>query len=194
MNFLLKNMLKNFILICNLILEKYLREISYRRVKNKNYKKIFVFDLDNTLVNTWAGFNHNNGSPSFLSYFLIFKKAKVFPQMSKLLHSIDTNNNKIIFLSARDSVFYFTTKNWLSNNLSIGNYSLILVNGADRKLNILSNLSQIGNVFYFDDLSYGHETGTIYFYNNLIGQVRELPIKYYDFTFISRFNNRYLTH
>jgi hypothetical protein len=182
-------MIKQLIKYCDLILEFLLREVAYNKIRKKSFDHIFVFDLDNTIVNTWDGYNFDDGAPKFSSFFSIYMKAKAYPEMINLINSINSNNNIVIFLTARNSIFYQSTKIWLENHLSIDNYNLILVNSASRKLGILESLSRMGKVNYFDDLSYGHEFGKVVFYETIIKQVKALPIQYFDFEFISKYNS-----
>ena len=130
-------MIKQIIKYCDLILEFLLREAAYNKLKKRTFEQVFVFDLDNTIVNTWGGYNYDNGAPKFLSFFSIYKNAKAYPEMINLVNSINSNNNFVIFLTARNSIFFRSTKIWLENHLKINNYNLILVNSASRKLGIL---------------------------------------------------------
>jgi hypothetical protein len=182
-------MIKRFIKYSDLILEFLLRKAVYGKIRKKSFDQIFVFDLDNTIVNTWYGYNLDEGAPKFLSFFSIYKKAKAYPEMINLINSINSNNNIVIFLTARNSIFFRSTKIWLENQLSIDNYNLILVNSASRKLRILESLSKMGKVNYYDDLSYGHEFGKVVFYEKMIKQVKALPIQYFDYEYISKFNS-----
>lgn len=183
-------MIRLIIKYFNFILEFFLKEKTLINIKKKeNLKKIFIFDLDNTLVNTWEGYNQNNGEPNYFSFFSIYRKANAYPEMAKFINSINTNENVVIFLTARNSLFYRTTKIWLESKLSIDNYNLILVNSASRKIGILDTLSKMGSVNYYDDLTYGHEFGEIIFYEKIITQVKALPICYFDFEYISKFNS-----
>jgi hypothetical protein len=182
-------MIKILFKYCDLILEFILREATYNKLRNRSFEQIFVFDLDNTIVNTWDGYNYENGAPKFISFFSIYKNAKAYPKMISLVNSINSTDNIVIFLSARNSIFFRSTKIWLENHLKIDNYNLILVNSASRKLGILNSLSKMGKVNYYDDLSYGHEYGKIIFYEKIITQIKALPICFFDFEYISNYNS-----
>jgi hypothetical protein len=182
-------MIKQLIKYCDLILEFLLRETVYNKIRKKSFDNIFVFDLDNTIVNTWDSYNFDDGAPKFLSFFSIYKKANAYPEMINLINSIHSNNNIVIFLTARNSIFFRSTKIWLENHLSIEDYNLILVNSASRKINIIDTLSKIGDVYYYDDLTYGHEFGKVIHHEKIIEKIKTLPITYFDYNYIAKFNS-----
>lgn len=146
-----------------------------RRIKNKN---LVVFDIDNTIADTWP-----NLRKSEIDFSQVYKTVMLFPNMKKLILELQNENFEIIFLSARHLGHYNTTKAWLLEN-SLPSKYLFLVWKVEQKLEYLNDWSKQNNVFYLDDLSYNHEEGEIKYYESIIEKVRRFDLVYYDYSSI----------
>lgn len=152
----------------------YFFSIKFNLISKKN-PKIIIFDLDNTLANTW---------PSFLEGFesesLRLMSVKPFKNVLELVNSYIESEEKIVFLTARDYRHYFLTKKWLKQYIN-GPFSLILVSKPDQKVKLLGN--NLKNSFvYYDDLSYSHEHGKVKFYSDQIAELMTMSnVKYYGY-------------
>lgn len=136
-------------------------------------KKIYIFDIDNTLADTWISFTYR-----YTSEFERYSSLAVFYKMRNYILSL--NNCRVIFLSARPFKVYKITYHWLKSIGVINNVmSLILVDKPNDKIKLLKNIKK--KVIFFDDMSYNHEYGEIKYYTNEIYELYKLPnIEYID--------------
>lgn len=142
--------------------------------------KVCVLDIDNTIADTWRTLHQPSKAPiPVLKGTYTYLQKHIFSQ-----------NYTIIYLSHRPYSAFGTTYNWLkNNNFPVQFYNLFLVKTPFDKLKFLKKLSSSHHVVYFDDLSRNHENGEIIFYDDLITQVKALPLTYYDFFFIQQLND-----
>jgi len=148
----------------------------------KNGQKICIFDIDNTIADTWPSFNlkYKNTS-SRLS------NLKPFTNMLDLIKSYYHNNYTIVFITARDYRYYFTTKNWLKKH-NIYKSNLILVQDVEDKIYFLDKIRS--ECIYYDDLSFNHENGIVKYYERCIQKVKNMKnIKYHDYKSIIEIQN-----
>lgn len=161
-----------------------------RYIKNIDQRdKVYLVDIDNTLADTWPSLrnyvyrneNHRYGS---LSIFLGMRNF--------ILDKMEMKK-RVIFISARSYLDYFSTLKWLSNN-GLKSASVILVNRAEDKLSYIKMLLNRGvAVVYIDDLSYGHEYGEVRLYEKMIVKVKELEVEYLGVKEIELINSAYET-
>jgi len=161
-----------------------------RYIKNIDQRdEVYLVDIDNTLADTWPSLrnyvyrneNHRYGS---LSIFLGMRNF--------ILDKMEMKK-RVIFISARSYLDYFSTLKWLSNN-GLKSASVILVNRAEDKLSYIKMLLNRGvAVVYIDDLSYGHEYGEARFYEKMILKVKELQVEYLGVKEIELINSAYET-
>lgn len=147
---------------------------------------IVVFDIDNTLADTW---------PSFLKGYKSegerLKSIPPFPGVVNLVDEYYSSKRQILFLTARDYRYYFLTHSWLKNNINCG-FTLLMVSHPQEKIKVLNCLSGC-SVDYVDDLTHSHETGEVKYYSDVIEQVKRIPhVKYYDYDFIKRLQGRHV--
>jgi hypothetical protein len=166
-----------------------------RKIVNKILKakpeKVFVFDIDNTIADTWPSlinanlFDHKSEVRRYLSLPIL---SSFYPIIKTIVSKDDT---MILFLSARSSNMYHVTKQWLMvNQLWNNRANLIIVQTPNDKLRYLSELSsKIPNVEYYDDLSYNHEKGEVLFYSEVIEKVKKMNITYFDYYYIHNRRN-----
>jgi hypothetical protein len=141
--------------------------------------RIVVFDIDNTIGDTWPTLNRDYESESCR-----YLNIDVFPSVRKLLESYVAAGFHIVFLSARPFRSFYITKKWLKEN-DITCYTLILVPTAQCKLKYLSSISR--ETDYFDDLSWNHENGDVRFYTDVIDEVKRMRfVKHYDYEYLLR--------
>ena len=130
-------------------------------------KRIVIFDIDNTIADTW---------PSFLEKYKNERERlnnlKPFKNIVKLVLNYSEAGNEVIFLSARDYKFYKLTKKWITNNC-IKNFQLILVSNPYEKL-ILLKIFKDKDIIFYDDLSHSHEKGFILFYDDVFNEIKKL--------------------
>lgn len=146
-------------------------------------RKIVVFDIDNTIANTWPSLlcKYNSEEDRLLS-------LPVFDKVVEIAKSHMASGEKIIFLTARDYRQYFATIKWLKN-IGFAKANLVMVTKPLDKIFMLKKISKI-NIVLYDDMSYNHENGCVQFYNkeiNLISQMKN--IKYFDYNYLTKLNN-----
>lgn len=148
---------------------------------NKEAEKIYIFDIDNTIANTW---------PSFLqSYETLEERLSslaVFHKMREHILDISSKGNKVIFLTARPYKTYSLTFTWLKNLGLIENkYDLFLVSKPLEKIDLLKKTNK--EVYFYDDMTYNHEKGEIKYYENEIRLLGQLSyVKYYGLSDINK--------
>ena len=148
---------------------------------NRN-KRIFLFDIDNTVANTWPSFTNN-----FKSRRKRLLGLSVFINMRALIcQIIKDKNNKVIFLTSRRFYDLFVTFKWLrSVGINITIFDVIIVN-PKTKIQLIQNAIKFFNpqLFYIDDMTYNHENGKMKTYK-FIKNIYPLPINYFGYKFIS---------
>ena len=155
----------------------------YLKIKNRFNNKseiIYIFDLDNTIYNTWPYVNKINKN--------LYIEIPIFNGMKEQVNSL-SKKGKVVFLSARNLRFIFQTKKRLKLDFPTINFQLILVDQPKDKLKYLKFfISNTSKVFYYDDLSYNHENNDLKLYNNTINEVLKLPVEYYGLEVIKNIN------
>jgi len=142
---------------------------------------IFIVDIDNTVANTFPLLLQDS------CLKLVYQRANCFSNVVDFINEQRHAGKAVFFLSARDSQYYKVTEDWLNRNVFGGFNELLLVSSANEKLIYLKLLVFCKKkVFYIDDLSYGHETGTVRYFDNLIRRVSELPIVYIGYPELRR--------
>jgi len=142
----------------------------------KEYNEIYIFDIDNTIADTWPSF--------LLGYSSLNERLSglaIFYNMRNFILKLKKQNKKIIYLTARPYKTYNLTFSWLKSNGLIENKKdLILVSEPAEKVSLLKKLERENNiVHYYDDMSYNHENGEVKYYINEIDKIKKLKnIKY----------------
>jgi hypothetical protein len=121
------------------------------------------------------------------------KSYEIIPTLKGTIREIEKKYVGIprIFLSNRNIFTYTVTRNWLlKNNLIDDNKDLLILTCFPEQklyfLNLLVNTKAL--VIYYDDLSYNHENNKIQFYNHIISEIRNMDIKYFDYSHINNLN------
>lgn len=154
----------------------------FLRLTFKN-KKIIIFDIDNTIANTW---------PSLLMSFKTEKDRLIsLPRFEKVLNLAQDHilaNEKVIFLTARDYKLYSITLKWLLN-IGISKPNLIMVSKPYEKIKLLRSIPN-KRIILYDDLSYNHENGYVKFYDKeilLISQMKN--VEYLDYNYLIKLHD-----
>lgn len=160
---------------------KYFKYKFFSAIQNIGTKKLYIFDLDNTIANTWISYNQ-----SYSSHKSRLDSLSIFIGMKKFISNIDKNNSIVIILTAREYWYYSLTKKWIeSNELNIN--ELIVVSKPYEKILLLKEV--MINCEYYDDMSYNHENNHIIFYENEIKAIKSFSnISYYNYDDIKKIN------
>lgn len=140
-------------------------------------KRIFLFDIDNTIADTIPSFEHySNVSEAERISTLAF-----FIKMHRLIRILKRSpNNKVIFLTARGFKSKQATIQWLTQfGFPPRTDELFIVRNASEKIKILKKISTNSVIYFIDDLAYLEKNGTIQVYNDLIKKVEKLKLKYF---------------
>ncbi len=146
-------------------------------------KKIIIFDIDNTLANTWPSFNSDFNSTNDRLINL-----PIFINVAEIVSKYISKGHRVVFLSARNYTTYFITKKWLNENGFI-KFFLFIVETPSDKLRVLNFLKKKKIIFY-DDLSFGHEKGKIEYYEKEIIQIKKMQhVLYFGYDFLLKLQN-----
>lgn len=161
-----------------------------RSIKSANQNdEIYLVDIDNTLADTW---------PSLRDYVYKneshrYKSLSIFIGMRNFILDKARSKHKVIFISARSYLDYFSTCKWLTAN-KLKADCVILVRNAEDKLKYINELlNRRVPVVYIDDLSYGHESGMMKLYEKVIFKLNGMPVKYLGIKEIELINSTYET-
>jgi phosphatidate phosphatase PAH1 len=155
-----------------LILEK---KKFIKSIKKTNHK-VAIFDIDNTIADTWPKFI------SSINNLDAWKTVKIFDGVKKIIVDYISNDYKIYFLSARPLKVKNLTREWLEKN-GLPTDNLYLTEEAVFKISFLKDINK--KICYYDDLSSKTETGKTEFYDDVIRFVKNKPnITYYDYYYI----------
>jgi hypothetical protein len=150
-------------------------------LNQRKSKKIWLVDIDNTIADTANSYNSR-------SNFERLKNLTVLQGSQKLISEL--TDTTIIFLTARNYIYYFTTKKWLEkHNFLKNSFNLVLVLHPQQKLAYLKKIAYKYEVTFIDDLSFNQEINKLEFYSNLIEEIKKLPIIYYDYFYIKTLNS-----
>jgi len=166
----------------------YFHTVFKLKLKLNKRKWVYVFDIDNTIAHTWPSFldNYKSERDRYL-------KLSIFVNMRRLVMKVynKRRTRKVIFLTARNYLQYFTTYKWLkSNSFPLSFFDLILTHNAQEKVKLLKRFGEKGyNIVFVDDMTYNHETGEMKYYTNSIKELRESKVHYFGNISINKFNN-----
>ena len=73
---------------------------------------LVVFDIDNTVADTWPTLVDNHQSS-----WNRLSSLKAFEGVVNLIRDFSISGEKVIFISARDNRFHFLTRKWLVKNV-----------------------------------------------------------------------------
>ena len=182
--------MKSFVLKLKKTIDKVLFVCFKLLIRRKNYKKILILDIDNTISDTWTykySKNNNKGASHSL-----YSSLPAFFRMRKYILD-NFRDFKVIYLSARSYKLYFKTIDWLrSNDYPLKNNNVILVNNVKAKLYYINYLLSKGHeITYIDDLSYNHENDEVLFYDQVLEKLDKSKIKYLGYLEIEKIIKTY---
>lgn len=154
---------------------------SFFKSLNRN-KKNYIFDIDNTVANTWPTLN--------LEWKSEVERLSQIRPIEKIILEIKflEKSNNIIYLTARDFRFKDVTVNWLRNQGLYANYkNVYLVPNPTIKYKWLRAIGIHYDVVFIDDMSYNHENGIVKYYESIINKIIKLPIRYIGYSEIQKF-------
>ena len=149
--------------------------------------KIYVFDIDNTVCDTWKSLPRLSSKKSdyITDEKIRVSNLQIFRGMQKHIKSIYKNNdNYVMYLSLRPIFLWISTMNYLKRHNILDSLSnLVLVNQIDDKFTVINLLSKLtrAKIIFYDDLSYNHEYGKVLYYDTLIKKLEKLDIAYYGY-------------
>lgn len=144
---------------------------------------IHIYDIDNTLVDTWKYLNSNDKH--------ILRRLEFHPEMKKLINNLYLNNT-VLFFSVRPLKNWNDTRIWLSSNLfKFKWFHLFLFSSPRHKVDFVLRLSSLGfKIVFTDDLSYNHENGDVKFYTEEIIRVNNSTVSYVSYDEINKITNK----
>ena len=155
-------------------------------LKTRRNQTAYVFDIDNTIADTWPSLVAEY--PSERTRLLTLE---VFEGMQKIIMNLQSRNIEIFYLSNRSVLSYLVTIRWLrlmGFQASVSN--VMLVNAPVEKIRILEKLSAKRRIKYIDDLAYGHESGAIKLYVEVIEKLSSLRLRHFGKNVVDRINSR----
>lgn len=167
---------------------KYRRKVARFIMQHKEAKEIFFVDIDNTIADTW---------PTFLKKWPSeaerVSSITPFAGMKNYLQTIHQQEGTlIIYLTARNFRHTSLTQAWLqTHGFPQQRTMLVLVRSAYHKLRYLKIPGKQIAVTFIDDLSYGHEKGTVKKYETVIAAAQKLPVTYIGAETIDKLNSQH---
>jgi hypothetical protein len=154
----------------------------YKISSLKKFDEVVIFDLDNTLLDTYPLLNH-------MTLKDVYRKVKSHPEMIKLFYDSSEKEVFLFILSSRKIKFYGITNEYVKQNIK-AKVPFYLVSEPFKKIKYFKYSAACFNkVTLYDDLSYNHENGEVKFYHEIINEVNKLSISYFGFNDILKINN-----
>ena len=141
-----------------------------------NKELCVVFDIDNTLANTWPMLIKEEK--------LDYRKLEYFSDVLEEVRNHESNQKcLLLFASVRPLSAFTATYDWLRFlNIRLSEHQIFLVGSPELKLYLLRLLKKkIGSVILYDDMSYGHEKGEVRFFLNVIKGLKIYDIQHVGF-------------
>jgi len=150
-------------------------QISLIRRRTSAGDAIVVLDIDNTIADAW---------PSFLTPFASHRSRlaglEMLPNVKEIAHDrARAEGAAVVFLSHRNLWEWDVTYRWLRDHgFAVRADNLVLVPTPAAKLPHLRRLARDRELTVWDDLSRGHETGTVTFYAEVIAALAGVSLTY----------------
>lgn len=154
-----------------------------RRIKSSvTNRKIAFIDIDNTLADTWPTLVSFKGN-----HLTRLASLQSFPRMVKMVNSLYEKGWYIILLTHRTLQQRKVTEQWLSKE-KILHHQLIITSSPEEKIEVIKQFDNASEIFVIDDLSFGHETGKVQLYQEVIDALNKMKLIYIDKIKIDQFN------
>ena len=146
------------------------------RADRRGFSRIVVLDIDNTLADAW---------PTFLVPHASERKRLAsispLPGMKRATHDRAVNDGSLVaYVSHRNLWHYPVTYRWLRDQgYTVSVMNLMLVSSPALKPAILRILAAGRELTVWDDLSAGHETGTVRHYDDVRAEVETIATEYF---------------
>jgi hypothetical protein len=173
-----------FLKLVKLYLLTYINNfILFRFNKIRRDSIIHIYDIDNTLVDTWKYLNCDNKR--------ILRQLEFHPEMKKMISDLYLNNI-VLFFSVRPLNNWNDTRFWLSTNLfRFKWFHLFLFSSPRHKVDFVLRLSDLGfKIVFTDDLSYNHENGDVKFYTDEIIRINNSNVTYVSYDDINKITKK----
>lgn len=146
-----------------------------------NFDEVVIFDLDNTLLDTYPLLN-------FMGLNDVFRNVNIHSGMMSVFHEYSKKNVFLFILSSRKINYYGITNQYLIQKLNT-KVPFFLVSKPLKKIIFFHYCAKLfKKVTLYDDLSYNHENGEVKFYHDIINEVKKLPISYFGYWEILKIN------
>jgi hypothetical protein len=151
----------------------------------RKFEEVVIFDLDNTLLDTYPLLNK-------MQLCDVFRKAKTHLGMINLFNQYIDKEVFLFILSSRKIKFYKITNQYIKQNISV-RVPFYLVSIPFKKIMFLKYSARcFKKVTLYDDLSYNHENGEVKFYYEIISEVKKLSISHFGYHEILNINKLHL--
>jgi hypothetical protein len=163
----------------------YINFFIFFRLNNiKKDSTIHIYDIDNTLTDTWKFLNSSNK--------YILRELDFSNGMKKLINDL-YSSNQVLFFTVRPLSKWNDTRIWLSLNLSKFKwFHLFLFSTPSHKIDFVLKLNDLGyKIILTDDLSYNHENGDVKFYIDEILRIKKSEVSYVSYGEILEINKKY---
>ena len=148
-------------------------------------KNVYIYDIDNTIAKTHEFPNFNG--------VLDKTNVRVLDHYKNITEKIILNyKNKdvVFFFSVRPIKLWPDTLKWLRNiRIDVKSNELFFFQSPMHKVNFIKYLCDKGfTITFYDDMSYNHENNKILFYQNEIDILKKMPIEFFDYNFLKKYN------
>lgn len=177
--------LNNFLRRVKIFTLTYINCFIFFRLNNiRKDATIHIYDIDNTLTDTWKFLNCSNKD--------ILRELEFSIGMKNLINDLYLSN-QVFFFTVRPISKWNDTRFWLSLNLSKFKwFHLFLFSTPSHKIDFVLKLNKLGyKIVFTDDLSYNHENGDVKFYIDEILRVKKSKVSYVSYDEILKINKKY---
>lgn len=150
-------------------------QITLIRSFTRRGDEVIVLDIDNTLADAWPSFLR-----PFDSHRARLANLEVLPNIKEAVHDPSVGDGAtIVYLSHRNLWEWPVTYQWLrTHGFVVRADRLVLVPSPRAKVPLVRRLAAGRSVTMWDDLSYGHETGEVGFYDDVIESLAGVSLTY----------------
>lgn len=144
----------------------------------RRYSEIFIFDIDNTIANTWPSIGTTPINYQTLPYFQSVHR--------KVMECSQKKNCLLLYFSVRPLRSYLQTRAWLRKiGLPESVWRVFLFKSPQHKVQLVRWLCKKNrNIHYFDDMTFDHERGVVRRYESEIAELVKMELNYYGADFL----------